>query len=314
VDQGEQHKTPVEVEVEAGVEAEVGNLCIVGLGLMGASLALGLRARASQPGFPLRIRRYTGVARREETVRASIERGIVDAATTDFAACVGEADVVVLAAPVRTILSQLRTQAGAFKPGATITDLGSTKAEIVRAMGELPDCLHAVGSHPMCGKEVTGLDAADADLYQGKRWILTRTARSDDASFDLVQRLALAAGAKTLELDATRHDRLVAFASHLPYALAVALVTAADQAGLDDPTLWQVTASGFRDTSRLASSDVTMMLDILMTNREAVSGAIRDFQFTLDQLTALLERQDEAGLRAYLAAAAEARKVKGAHW
>ena len=118
----------------------------------------------------------------------------------------------------------------------------------------------------------------------------------------------------TLELDAARHDRLVAFASHLPYALAVSLVSVTEQASLDDASLWPVTSSGFRDTSRVAASDVTMMLDILLTNREAISGAIRDFQFQLDQLTALLERQDEDGLRAYLSAAAQARKEKGKHW
>jgi prephenate dehydrogenase len=290
------------------------DIAIVGLGLMGASLALALQERGRQPDSPLQVGRLIGVARREETVQEALQRGVVDSATTDFAAGVGQADVVVLAAPVRTIIAQLRTQAGAFKPGAVITDLGSTKAEIVRAMDDLPDCLRAVGSHPMCGKEVTGLQAADASLYVNKRWILTRTARSDEASFDLIGRLARTAGAVTLELDPARQDRLVAFASHLPYALAASLVAATDQASLDDPTLWQVTASGFRDTSRVASSDVTMMLDILLTNREAVSGAIRDFQFQLDQLTALLERQDEAGLRAYLSAVAQARKEKGTHW
>ncbi len=293
---------------------EIDNLCIVGLGLMGASLAMAVREHASQPGSPLRVRHITGVARRQETVRQGLARGIVDEAGTDFAVGVSRADVVVLAAPVRTILSQLRTQADAFMAGATVTDLGSTKLAIVQAMDHLPEGVHAVGSHPMCGKEVTGLDAADAHLYQGKRWILTRTARTSDSSLDLIQRLALTAGAVTLELDATRHDRLVAFASHLPYAVAISLITATEQASLDDSTLWQVTASGFRDTSRVAASDVTMMMDILLTNREAVCGAIRDFQFALDQLTALIERQDEAGLRAYLTAAAQARQTNGAHW
>jgi prephenate dehydrogenase len=281
------------------------SLCIVGLGLMGASLALALRGS---------VERITGVARREETVRDAVDRGIVDSATTDFAAGVAQADVVVLAAPVRTIIHQLNTLAGAFKPGVVITDLGSTKTEIVQAMDRLPVSLYAVGSHPMCGKEVTGLYAADADLYRGKRWILSRTARTDDASFELIRGMACTAGAVTLELDAARHDMLVAFASHLPYALSLALVTATDQASLNDPAVWQVTASGFRDTSRVAASDVTMMLDILLTNGDAVTNAVRDFQFSLDQFTAMLERRDEAGLRAYLTAAAQVRKTRGTHW
>ncbi|MCL5995754.1 MAG: prephenate dehydrogenase/arogenate dehydrogenase family protein [Chloroflexi bacterium] len=266
---------------------------------MGASLALALRGKVAH---------ITGVARREETAREAVARGVVEVATTDFAAGVADADVIVLAAPVRTIITQLCTQQATFKPGAVITDLGSTKTEIVRAMDALPEHLCAVGSHPMCGKEVTGLDAADAGLYRGKRWILTRTARSDERSFGLVRQIAEAAGAVTLELDPARHDMLVAFASHLPYALAVSLVTATDMASSNDAAVWQVTASGFRDTSRVAASDVTMMLDILLTNTDAVANAIRDFQFALDQMTALLERKDEEGLRAYLAAAAQARK------
>ncbi len=267
---------------------------------MGASLALAVRGRYA---------RITGVARRAETLREALGRGIIDAGTTELAEGVSEADIVVLATPVRTIIAQIGNLAGAAKAGAVITDLGSTKSEIIRAMNQLPDHLRAVGSHPMCGKEVPGLDAADAALYRGKTWILTRTARTDDDALAAVRTLAENAGAITLELDPARHDMLVACASHLPYALAVALVTAAEQAGLNDPALWRVTASGFRDTSRVAASDVGMMIDILLTNADAVTGAIRDFQFSLDQLTALIERRDEAGLRAYLTAAAQTRKA-----
>ncbi|MCS7059559.1 MAG: prephenate dehydrogenase [Anaerolineae bacterium] len=275
-------------------------LCIVGLGLMGASLALAVRGR---------YQHIAGVTRREEVAREALARGIVDSASTSLQQGVAQADLIVLATPVRTIIDQLHALAGSAPDNAIITDLGSTKSEIIQAMNQLPPRLRAVGSHPMCGKEVTGLDAADADLYRGKTWIVTRSARSDDAALTVVQTLAEDAGAVPLELEPAQHDMLVAFASHLPYALAVALVTTADQASLNDPALWRVTASGFRDTSRVAASDVTMMLDILMTNAPAVTGAIRDFQFALDQLTALIERKDEAGLRAYLAAAAQTRKA-----
>lgn len=282
------------------------SLCIVGLGLMGASLAMALRGSVDW--------RITAVTRREETARVALDRAIVESATTDLAAGVAQADVIVLAAPVRAIIGQLHTLGGMLKPGAVVTDLGSTKTEIVHAMNQLPEGLFAVGSHPMCGKELSGLDAAEPDLYRGKRWVLTRTERTDDAAFELIRDMARTTGAVTLELDAARHDMLVAFASHLPYALSLALVSATEQASLNDPTLWQVTASGFRDTSRVAASDVNMMLDILLTNGDAVTNAIRDFQFNLDQLAALLERRDEPGLQAYLTAAAQARKTHGTHW
>jgi prephenate dehydrogenase len=277
------------------------SLCIVGLGLMGASLAMALRGS---------VEHISAVTRREETAHVALDRAIVESATTDLAAGVAQADVIVLAAPVRTIIGQLNKLGPMLKPGAVVTDLGSTKTEIVQAMNRLPAEIYAIGSHPMCGKELSGLDAAEPDLYRGKRWILTRTERTDEASFELIRHMARTAGSVTLELDAARHDMLVAFASHLPYALSLALVSATEQASLNDPMVWQVTASGFRDTSRVAASDVTMMLDILLTNGDAVTNAIRDFQFNLDQFVALLERRDEPGLQAYLTAAAQARKMK----
>jgi len=273
-------------------------LCIVGLGLMGGSLALALRA-ADYAG------RLIGVSRSAETLRQA--QRMVDVATDDLGAA-READVVVLCTPVRTIIAQLEQLAGVCKPGAILTDMGSTKAQIVRAMDALPAHLRAVGSHPMCGKEAAGIRAAEAGLFHGAPWLITPTARTDEEALSVVRALAERVGALPRLMDDAQHDALLAFASHLPYALAVGLVTATDQFSLDHPEVWEVMAGGFRDTSRVAASDVTMWLDILLTNAEPVLAAIRDVQFALDQLTALLERRDEAGLRALLGAAAQARK------
>lgn len=276
-------------------------LCIVGLGLMGASFAMALRAN----GYDGRL---IGISRSAETLRKAQARGIADVVSTELSAA-GEADVVVLCTPVRVLIAQIEQLARICRPGAIITDMGSTKTEIVRTMDALPEYLRAVGSHPMCGKEVAGIDAAEASLYQGAPWLLTRTQRTDDEALAVVRALAERVGAAPREVGVERHDALLAFASHLPYALAVALVTATDQFSLDHPEVWEVMAGGFRDTSRVAASDVTMWLDILLTNADAVLGAVRDLQFTLDQFTALLERRDEAGLRAFLIAAAQARKA-----
>ena len=275
------------------------SLCIVGLGLMGASLALAVREQ-----YPS----ITAVTRRQETADEALKRGIVDSATTDFEAGIHDAGLIVLAAPVRTIIQQL---SALQKSGRSliVTDLGSTKTEIVAAMSALPANMCAVGSHPMCGKEVTGLDAADASLYRGKTWVLTRTQRTDDASFAAVKQLAEAAGAITIELEAQRHDHLVSLISHLPYAVSAALMQTVDATSMNDDAVYRVAASGFRDTTRIAASDVSMMLDILMTNADAVLGSVRDFQFTLDQFAAMLERRDEAGLRAYLEGVARAKRA-----
>ena len=273
-------------------------ICIVGLGLMGGSFALALRA-AGYEG------RLIGVSRSAETLRQA--QSVVDVATDDLGAA-SEADVVVLCTPVRTIIAQIGQLAGICKPGAILTDMGSTKVQIVRAMDALPPHLRAVASHPMCGKEAAGIQAAEAGLFRGAPWLITPTARTDEDALGVVRGLAERVGALPRVINADQHDALLAFASHLPYVLAVGLVTATDQFSLDHPEVWEVMAGGFRDTSRVAASDVTMWLDILLTNPEPVLAAVRDAQFALDQFTALLERRDESGLRAFLRAAAQARK------
>jgi prephenate dehydrogenase len=206
------------------------------------------------------------------------------------------------------LIEQIGALATLCKDGAIITDMGSTKTEIVRAMDQLPARLLAVGSHPMCGKETAGIDVAEAGLYRGAPWILTRTARSTDDAVERIRSLAERVGAVTREISVDRHDTLLAHASHLPYALSTAMVSTTDQFALDSPDVWQVMAGGYRDTSRVAASDETMWQDILLTNRDAVLGAIRDCQFNLDQLAALLERNDAPGLRAYLERAAQTRR------
>jgi prephenate dehydrogenase len=276
-------------------------LCIVGLGLMGGSFALALRAS----GYPGRL---IGVSRSAETLRYAQAQGMVDLATDDLGAA-REAEVVVLCTPARTIIAQIGQLASICKPGAILTDMGSTKVKIARAMDALPGHLRAVAAHPMCGKEAAGIQAADAGLFRGAPWLIIPTARTDDEALSVVRALAERVGASPRILDADQHDALLAFASHLPYALAVALVAATEQFSLNRPEVWEVMAGGFRDTSRVAASDVTMWLDILLTNAEPVLGAVRDVQFALDQFTALLERRDEAGLRAFLQAAAQARKA-----
>jgi len=269
---------------------------------MGASLALALRA-AGYTG------QLVGVSRSETTRQKALQRGIVDVATTELAEGVKDADLVVLCTPVRLLIEQVRTLGELCKPGAVITDMGSTKGEIVRAMNELPAHLFAVGSHPMCGKETAGIDVADVDLYRGAPWILTRTARTDEASFQLVKALAECVGARTREIAVEQHDALLAFASHLPYMVSTSMVSATDAFSLNQPEVWQVMAGGFRDTSRVAASDLTMWLDILLTNTDAILGAVRDFQFALDQFSTMLERRDEAGLSAFMQAVAAARKA-----
>ena len=265
-------------------------VAIVGLGLMGGSLAGALKSRSA-------CREVWGVARREATVKEAMRRGFIHAGACDLAEGVRQADLVVLATPVRTIL-KLIPQVGDLVPaGCLLIDLGSTKARIVEAMESLPPRVQAVGGHPMCGKEASGIEAAEASLYERATFVLTPSRRTSSDALTLAQELVEAIGARPMLMDAGRHDRLAAAVSHLPYLLSVGLVAAAEELAAEDALVWELAASGFRDTSRLAASDVTMMLDILLTNRHAVGEMVSRFADQLNAIAQLLESDDEGGLR-----------------
>lgn len=284
-------------ESETLQQAEI---AIVGMGLMGASLGYDLRGSC---------RRVVGVVRRPEAVSETLASGCVDDATLDAVAAVSAADIVVLATPVRTILRQIAQWGPLLKPGAILVDMGSTKTAICRAMEALPEHVRAIGGHPMCGKEQAGLAAAEPGLYRNATFVLCPLARTDDETLQVVQHLVRHIGARPLVLDPERHDRLVAAISHLPYLAACSLVHHVMTVAEDDPTVWDVAASGFRDSSRVAASDVRMLMDILMTNRQAVLAAIDNYERSLAHLRTLLEQEQEPELRDSLEQIAQARRL-----
>ena len=271
---------------------------IVGLGLMGGSLAGALYGQC---------RAVVGVARRAETIETALARGLVDRGTTDLADGVREADVVIMATPVRVILRLLAEIGPLLPAGCLLMDLGSTKAHIVAEMARLPDHIQPLGGHPMCGKEVSGIEAADPTIYHGCTFILTPLPRTSEAALVLGHALAEAVGACPLVLEPERQDYLVATVSHLPYLLACALVGTADATTSTDTAMWEIVAGGFRDTSRVAGSDVTMMVDILLTNRGEVLKALETYQAQLGDLARLVEAGDEEELRTVLSAIREER-------
>lgn len=268
-------------------------VAVVGLGLMGGSLAGALRGKC---------RAVAGVTRRKEVLHTALEQGLIDWGTTDLAQGVRAADVVVLATPVRTILRQLAEIGPLVPEGCLVMDLGSTKSQIVAEMARLPEHIQPLGGHPMCGKENSGLTAAEPTLYRGHTFILTPLPRTSEAALALGRELAAATGAQPLVLEAERQDFLVGTVSHLPYLLACSLVATADATTSADPAAWEIVAGGFRDTSRVAASDVTMMLDILFTNREQVLQAVATFQARLGDLARLVQQGDEETLRRELGA------------
>lgn len=268
------------------------SVCIVGLGLMGGSFALALKKAAS-------AQHITAVSRSTATLEGAIAAGAIDEGTTDLAAGIEPATNIVLATPVRTTLRLLRDVGRHAHPGALVLDMGSTKVSVCAAMEELPVHIEAVGGHPMCGKEIAGFGAAEAGLFRDKPFALCRLSRTSSASLERATALVEAVGARPLVLGAAEHDRAVAAVSHLPYAVAVSLVAALAAAG--DPIASALAASGYRDTTRIAASDVEMMLDILLTNRGNVLECMDEFGAQLAVLREALHASDEPVLRRLLA-------------
>lgn len=275
------------------------HLAIVGLGLMGGSLALALRKNADT---------ITGIDPDAETRAYALENGMVDAATDDLRTGVAEADTVILCAPVRAITAMVERRIGSYlRSNTLLVDIGSTKHDICEAMGRLPVGIMAVGGHPMTGKEVSGVEASDAGLYKGRPFVLCPTRRTTPAARLRALELVDALGAVAFEMEAERHDHLVAAISHLPYILSAALVATVAQQGQTDPTVWELAAGGFRDMSRLAGQDVQMMGDILSTNTQAVATLLALFRVQLAMLEAMLVSRDEQKVAEFLKPARKAR-------
>lgn len=271
---------------------------IVGLGLMGGSLAGALQGKCET---------IVGVARREDTITTALGRGFIDEGTTSLADGVNRADIVVLATPVRVILQQLSRIGSLLPQSCLLMDLGSTKAEIVAEMTRLPEGIQPLGGHPMCGKEISGLQAAEPAIYRGATFILSPLARTAEWALALGQDLARAAGSEPLVLSAERQDFLVGTLSHLPYLMACALVATADATTSADPAAWEIVAGGYRDTTRIAGSDVTMMTDILLTNRDEVLKALDTLQDQISRLARVVDSGDEQQIRTRLSELREKR-------
>jgi prephenate dehydrogenase len=264
-------------------------ITIVGLGLMGGSLGKALVRAAA-------CRQVNGLVRREAAAKEAVAVGAAHIAGTDPQLLLGEADLVVLATPARTIEEQISTLFPFMKTGAVITDMGSVKRNIMTAMEQLPSHIEAVGGHPMCGKETPGLQASDPDLFRGKVWVLVRATQTNPPALGLVEELVRTVGAQPLFMAADDHDLTAACVSHLPYLLAATLVAVAEETARERPEVWTLASSGFRDTSRVAGGDLTMMMDILAANRDSVLQMLEKAQRIIKGFTRSMAGQDESGL------------------
>jgi prephenate dehydrogenase len=277
-------------------------LVIVGLGLMGGSLARAVK----EAGLPWRVR---GVARDPATRAAALAAGAVDEAVAGPAEAARGADLVVLALPVLAVPPAARELAPHLAPGTVVTDVGSTKAALVKSVeAVLPPGVPFVGGHPIAGTEESGFTASFAGLYRGARCLLTPGATSTPAATALVRELWGSVGMRVEELDPAAHDRILAVISHLPHVVAYALVNAAAAAEREVPGLLSYTGGGFRDFTRIAASHPAMWRDICLDNRAELLAAVDLFLAEAARLRALIAAGDAAGLEAAFAAARVVRR------
>ena len=268
-------------------------LAIVGVGLLGGSIAKAARARGL-------ARQIVGIGRDETRLAVAVRDGALDRATLDLVDGLRGADLVVLAMPVLVIERLLPAVAAAVGEGTLVTDVGSTKGAIVRSAQALAAArpFHFVGSHPMAGSERAGYGVARADLFEKATVIVTPTEVTSPPAVKDVTNFWEGMGARVSQLDPATHDRVVAAISHLPHLVVFALVAGAHRF---EPSAFAFAAQGFRDTTRVGASDPVVWQEIFHDNREALLASVGRFREALQEIERLVQGGDDAALQAWIA-------------
>jgi len=272
---------------------------IAGVGLIGGSLALAARAAGL-------IGEVVGLGRGEDNLCTAQQRGIVDRYSHDPLDAARDADLLLVAVPVGAIADVVRACASALRPGAVVSDVGSVKEVVLRDVeAQLPAGLSFVGAHPIAGIEESGAAHAAADLFRGSRCILTPGRRAGADAVAKVRALWEGVGMRVDQMDAARHDDVLACVSHLPHALAFSAVNALLDA---DATFADFAGPSFRDLTRVAASSTEMWCDIFLANAAHVDRAITTFVAALEQLRHAIVRGDAAQIKERLERAQAARR------
>ena len=278
------------------------HLAIIGVGLIGGSFGLAVKEK-------LRERVHiTGLCRSRSSIEAALRRGAVDEASADAASAVRGADIVYLSTPVLQMVSMVETIRPFLKKGAVVTDAGSTKEYLWNEIPpRLPEGVYYVSGHPMTGKEKSGVEAADKDLFRHKCYVLMEETTAPPEIYQRVADLVKLTGANLTTLDVKRHDRCAAVISHVPHVTAAALVTLLDRSGGDLSAALKLAGGGFKDTTRIASSNADMWADICLTNSAAIAEYLRRLTVILEEVVDAVEAGDRAALYDYFTAAKERR-------
>jgi len=281
----------------------INTLAVIGVGLIGGSLARALR----QSGHCARI---TGYGRSTEQLEEAVSLGVIDEYSSDLTQVVADADVIVLATPLAAMEALLSTVAMASKADAIITDVGSAKGSVVRfartALGKKIN--NFIPGHPIAGTEKSGVEASFPELFQKHMVILTPLEENTSSAVDLVTRMWEACGAHVVSMAVEEHDQILAATSHLPHVLAYALVDCLASMNQHDQ-IFRFSAGGFRDFTRIASSSPEMWADICISNRDNLLAVTAQFKTRLDQLTEHIAMNDRDGLIELFSRARNTREV-----
>jgi prephenate dehydrogenase len=278
-------------------------LALIGCGLMGGSFALALR----QAGL---VQHITGFSASEKTRQRALELKVIDQACRSVAEAVQGADLVLLAVPVGAMHSSFTALQGSLSPSALLMDVGSTKCDVIAAaqatLGDRLSCF--VPAHPIAGKEVAGIEHAEASLYQARRTILTPLPQNSIRQIKTASEVWTAIGSHVSHMTAQAHDATFAAVSHLPHLLAFAAVNAlmAQQQGT---AFLEMAGPGFRDFSRIAASDASVWRDILSANHVEVLTQMAHFRAALDQFEKTLKQGDTAALQQLIQQASDVRSA-----
>jgi prephenate dehydrogenase len=276
-------------------------ITIIGVGLLGGSIGLTVKRRKL-------AREVAGFVRRAASLKDCERAGAADYATTDLLAAVSNADLVILCTPLAQMRSLVKQLLPALKSSAIVTDVGSVKSNVVRELESLvaKSGAHFVGSHPMAGAEKTGVAAARADLFQNAVCVLTPTKKSNAAAVRKLERFWKSLGARVLKLDAAQHDLLVSRTSHLPHVVAATLANLVLNPA--SPKMQaQLCASGFRDTTRIASGSPEMWRDITIANRKNLAKSLDNFIAGLKKFQKSLDKSDAKAISKFFATAKQRR-------
>jgi len=282
-------------------------LGLIGVGLIGGSLAAAWRAAGA-------VTSVSGYDIDPSALTKARSLGIIDRVAQDVADAVADAEVVVLAVPVGRMAAVLTDVAAAVPATAVITDVGSTKGDVIAAahaaLGTGSSFGRFVPGHPIAGRELPGVEHADAKLFNGKLVILTPTEQTQPEAVATIERAWSATGARVERMDAAEHDRVFAAVSHLPHLLSFALV-AAIAAAPDGERKFGFAGAGFRDFTRIAASSPVMWRDIALANRSALGTELRTYRALLEQLQAAIDNGDAATVERVFDVASRARRRHG---